>query len=106
MRILVIHPKKGNIHLHDTEGELYQLQSLVGGLIETCAPVQLREQGIEMLCNEEGLLRGMDYNENMYPFFFVGTLVMLGVEGDHFTGLSEEQQVFAMKWLRNLSEEG
>ena len=105
MRILVIHPKKGNIHLMDTEGQLYQLQSLVGGFIETCAPAELREQGIEMLCNEEGLLRGLDYNENLYPFFFVGNLLMLGVDGDRFTGLSEEQQVFAMKWLRGLPDE-
>lgn len=102
MEVLVIHPQKGNIHLHSTEGQLHDLQALVGGFIETCAPVELRTMGIEMLCNEEGLLKHLDLNDNLYPFFYVGTVVMLGVQGEKFVSLSEGQQIFAMRWLRKL----
>lgn len=104
MRVLVIGTKQGNIHLHDIEGDLWELQHLVGGFIECCAPVQLREQGIQMLANEEGLLRGLNLNENLDPFFFVGQLVMVGVEGDNFVSLTEKQQVYAMRWLRALAD--
>lgn len=103
MRVILVGHRHGDIRCHDTEGNLYDLQHFVDGFIETCAPAQLREQGIEMLCNEEGLLRQLPYNENLFPFFFVGRLVILAVDGDRFVGLSDEQQQFALEWLRNLN---
>ena len=102
MRVIVIEPNEGQIHAHDTEGNLHDLQGLVGGYIEAAAPAQLREQGIELLVNEEGLLMMLPVNLNMFPFFFLGTAVMVGVDGGEFTGLTEEQQQYAMKWLREL----
>lgn len=103
MRVLVIGTNQGNIHLHDIEGELWELQNLVGGFIECCAPVQLRRKGIQLLANEEGLLKGLDTNVNLFPFFFVGQLVMVGVADEEFTSLTEEQQAYAMQWLRELA---
>ena len=82
---------------------LMALQEMVGGWIEPCAPVQLREQGIELLCNDEGLLTGLPYNINMFPFFFVGNLVAVGVKGDKFVSLTPEQEQWLKQWIENLS---
>ena len=102
MRVIVIRTKLGNIQRRDTSGLLYDLQWLVDGFIEPCAPVQLREQGIELLCNEEGLLRHLPANENLFPFFYVGTVVAIGVGEDEFVGLTEEQEAFVLEWLSGL----
>ena len=86
MKVIVIEPKEGQIYLHETEGQLHDFQELVGGYIETCAPVELRYEGIQMLCDEEGLLKDLDANENLFPFFYVGTVVLVGVSGEDFVG--------------------
>lgn len=101
MRVYVI-PAQGMHHAHDTEGNLYDLQDMVGGYIEPCAPAELRAKGIELLCNEEGLLRQLPVNINMFPFFFVGTLVAVGVSGENFVSLTPEQESYLKKWLENL----
>lgn len=102
MRVLIIPPKGDNIHEHDTDGTLERLQNLVGGYIECGAPVELREAGMQLLVNEEGVLRNLPYNENLYPFFFVGTAVIIGFNGDSFTGLTPEQLEHAKEWLARL----
>ena len=102
MRIVIVYPQAGRIIRKDTDGTLYNLQGYVDGYIEPCAPAELRERGIEMLANEEGLLQGLPYNENLYPFFFVGTLVILGVDGEEFAGLTEDQETFVLEWLDKL----
>lgn len=101
MRVYVIPPQAMH-HAHDTEGALHDLQALVGGYIEPCAPVELRQRGIELLCNEEGLLRQLPVNINLFPFFFVGTLVAVGVSGENFVSLTPEQETYLKKWLESL----
>ena len=102
MRVLVIEAKERNIHLHDTEGQLHDLQALVGGYIQTGAPAQLRLEGLELLVNEEGLLRGLPVNENLWPFFFVGTAVVVRVKGEEFVSLTDDDVLFMDKWLSGL----
>lgn len=102
MRVLII-PAQKLPYSKDIEGHLYDLQHLVDGYIEPCAPVQVKQQGIELLCNEEGLLRGLPCNINMFPFFFVGTLVAVGVSGEDFTSLTQEQEQWLKQWIENLS---
>lgn len=101
MRVYII-PAQAMHHAHDTEGNLYDLQALVGGYIEPCAPVELKKKGIELLCNEEGLLAQLPVNINMFPFFFVGTLVAVGVSGENFVSLTPEQESYLKKWLEAL----
>lgn len=105
MRVIIVGHRKGNIRVHDTEGNLYDFQHMVGGYIQPCAPVQLRDQGIEMLVNEEGLLSQLPENRNLYPFFFVGNAVLVGVDGENFVGLTQEQQEFALDWVAGLDME-
>ena len=101
MRVMIIPAQKLPM-VKDIEGHLYDLQYYVDGFIEPCAPVQLRQQGIEILCNEEGLLRQLPVNINLFPFFFVGTLVAVGVDDDEFTSLTAEQVDYLKKWLSDL----
>ncbi len=83
---------------------LTALQQIVGGFIEPCAPAELKARGIELLANEEGLLQGLEPNINLYPFFFVGTLVAVGVWGDDFGSLTDEQVLYLAKWLNELDK--
>lgn len=84
---------------------LEKLQELVGGYIEPCAPVELRDRGIELLANEEGLLQGLELNENLNPFFIVGQVVAVGVAEDDFVGLNADQQKYLSEWLGGLRRE-
>lgn len=100
MKVVQIGVKHGNVNTVDIDGSLKSLQEIVGGYIEPCAPFQLKVMGIEMLCNEEGLLKGLDPNENLYPFFFVGPCIMLGFNGENFTSLTNIQINFIHDWLK------
>lgn len=102
MRVCVI-PTNQPVYLHDLEGDtLKGLQSLVDGYIEPCAPAQLREVGIELLANEEGLLRGLAPNVNLFPFFFVGQLVAVGIGEEDFVSLTPVQEKKLLHWLYTL----
>ena len=86
----------------EPEQNLRALQELVGGHIETCPLAELRDRGILLLANEEGLLQGLEPNINLCPFFFVGQLVAVGFDGDEFTGLGLEQTLYLAHWLNSL----
>lgn len=86
------------------EIRLEDLQEYVGGYIEPCAPIELKEKGIELLANEEGLLSGLEPNENLFPFFLVGNVVAVGVDGEDFVGLSVEQRRYLNEWVKALKE--
>ena len=78
---------------------LKPLQDLVGGYIEVVYIPEFEEQGIILLANEEGLLKGLDYNENMWPFFYVGNLVALSTDGEEFASLTEYQIQWLLEWF-------
>ena len=103
MRVYII-PAQAMHHAHDIDDHLaiQSLQSIVDGFIQPCAPAQLRDKGIELLCNEEGLLRDLKVNINMFPFFFVGNLVAVGVGDEDFVSLTPEQEGYLKRWLENL----
>ena len=103
MKVYVI-PTKGQPYLKETDGTLEALQNLVDGYIEPAAPVQLRDMGMEMLVNEEGLLRHLPFNENLFPFFYVGTAVLVGVDGESFTSLTIDQLSGANAFLAGCRE--
>lgn len=102
MTVIKINVKRYDTEYLEIDGSLESFQKLVGGYIEPCAPVQLREQGIELLANEEGLLKGLAPNENLYPFFLVGDLVAVGVAEDEFTSLTVDQIKYLVRWLSEL----
>ena len=101
MRVYVI-PAQGTPRDYWMENNLYHFQALVGGYIQTCAPAELRARGIELLCNEEGVLSYLPVNENLYPFFYVGQLVAVGVDGEEFVSLTDAQADFIRLWVQHL----
>ena len=60
---------------------LKALQEAVGGYIETVT----LDNGLVLICNEEGKLRGMQHNIFYGGHDFVGTIVMTGHDGDELT---------------------
>ena len=49
-------------------------------------------------------MKGLDVNEKLFPFFLVGYVVAVGVEGEDFVGLSRTQFEFLGEWLVTLQD--
>lgn len=79
----------------EIENTLEAFKKEVGGWIET---VTLAEDCC-IICNEEGRLQGLPYNLTFGGVSFVGTILFVGVKGDEFTDLRDEQIKFIMKNL-------
>ena len=71
----------------EIENSLQALQKAVGSYIET---VTLFSDAT-ILCNEEGRLLGMPYNITICGVSFVGQLLIVGIAGEDFAGLTEQQ---------------
>lgn len=65
------------------ENTLEALQQEVGGYIETVTFA--RDACI--ICNEEGRLLGLPYNGTFVGVSFVGTILVVGVDGEEFSDL-------------------
>ena len=61
--------------------ELKMFQQIVGGYIEC---VQLAED-LVILCDEEGRLKNYPYNCEICGIIFVGTILLVGTDGEDFT---------------------
>lgn len=79
----------------EIENSLSALQEAVGGYIET---VTLAEDCC-IICNEEGRLQGLPYNLTFCGVSFVGTILFVGVAGDEFADLSEQQVEILLKQM-------
>ena len=62
------------------QNTLEALQEAVGGRIET---VRLFEDAC-LVCDEEGLFKGKEYNCNFLGVNFVGTILLVGIAGEEF----------------------
>lgn len=90
MKVVIAGVNKNDVEVKDIENELHVLQEIVDGPIEFTTLPGLADRQIGMICNEEGLLAGLDVNENLIPWFYVGTVIFVGLDDD-FTDLSDEQ---------------
>ena len=79
----------------EIENSLSALQQAVGGYIET---VTLAEDCC-IICNEEGWLQGLPYSLTFCGVSFVGTILFVGVAGDEFADLSEQQVEILLKQM-------
>lgn len=73
MKVIVKEPGEYPGHYEEIQNTLAALQKIVKGYIEA---VTIRP-GVVVICDEEGLLKGKDYN----CMSFVGTIVVVGVNG-------------------------
>lgn len=80
----------------DVRDELSELQSAVGGYIETVT----LDPWTVVCCDEEGRLKGLPYNVEICGIDFCGPVLLVTPEGDHFTDL-----VGAEQWLEDLNFE-
>ena len=87
MKILYKEPNK-KIEIKDIDGELKTLQNLVGGYIETIP----YKDNVIILLDEEGRLKDSQPNI-IVPIYgdLVGNIVFIGVDGEDFTGLTDNQ---------------
>ena len=86
MRVMSKEPGKG-WKVAEIENTLEALQQGVGGKLEA---VTLASDAC-ILCNEEDRLRGMPYNTTICGVSFVGPLLIAGIAGEDFAGLTEQQ---------------
>ena len=86
IRAIIKRPDEEYGHVADISATLENLQKTVGGYIET---VGLTESDV-IIVNEEGKLLGLEknlrmYGDTVYADTLVGTIIVLGTEGDEFT---------------------
>ena len=86
MRVMSKEPGKG-WKIAEIENTLEALQRGVGGKLEA---VTLASDAC-VLCNEEGRLLGMPYNTTICGVSFAGPLLIVGIAGEDFAGLTEQQ---------------
>lgn len=71
---------------------LKNLQNFVGGYIEAVTfAIDTPENRFAIICNEEGKLRGLPYNCTIFGEDFVGDILIVGIDGEDFAGLTDEQ---------------
>ena len=99
IKAIVKRPDEQFGHATWVSDSLENLQKTVGGYIETVS----LDNGLVLICNEEGKLRDMPYNftlrtpprvtvfEAIYELFgqckFFGTVIACGAEGDEFADI-------------------
>lgn len=84
IKVLVIEPGE-EPRIEKVENELYSLQSVVGGCIETVTI----SDGVCVVCNEEGRLLGLPDNCIVCDVEFCGTVFICGVDGEEFCDVPE-----------------
>lgn len=82
IKVIVKRPDSVPYSTH-ISNSLENLQKTVDGYIET---VTLSSDCV-VICNEEGMLRGLLYNCNICGIDFVGTIVFAGINGDEFSDI-------------------
>lgn len=97
MKILVLEPGK-KLEVREIKGDLASLQEVVGGYIER---VPISARGVNLICNEEGLLLGLEPN----IMGLVGTIFWVGDDGEDFCSLTDKQ-IDAIKLAVELLEQG
>jgi hypothetical protein len=91
IKCIVKQPDEQFGHVTWVSDSLENLQKTVGGYIETVA----LDNGVVLICNEEGRLRDMPYNFTLRRMRGVvtvqnaifGTVIACGVDGDEFADI-------------------
>lgn len=87
MRALKKEPGKPWVSV-EIDNELKPLQKAVGGYLESFT----FSKDACILCDEEGRLKGKPYNTTILGVDFVGTILMVGVDGEEFADLTEQRE--------------
>lgn len=96
MKVYAKHPSHP-YHTIWVKNDLKELQKFVGGYIEAVSV----EPGITVICNEDGRIFDMAYNCAICGISFVGSILVVGTEGDEFTDVPD----WAEEFLRENTED-
>lgn len=96
MRVIVKRPEDAVGSVQDIPNTLKALQELVGGYIKQVTVCT----DLAVVCNEEGRLLGLPHNCNLLGVDFVGTVVVVGVDGDEFTDCPLAFHDWVLRWLK------
>ena len=95
--VIVKHPGQ-RAYKTNISNTLENLQKTVGGYIET---VTVAKDAC-FICDEEGKLKGKEYNFSFGGIDFVGTVILCGVNGDEFASFSldfeDAKKLFPEMW--------
>ena len=92
----VIRKRPGQVpQIVDVENTLESLQFEVDGWIEA---VTFAEDAC-VICNEEGRIQGLPFNLELMGILFFGTIMIVGVDGENFTNLSDAGVELMMREL-------
>lgn len=88
MNVLMVEP--GYAPYEKELNGLEEMQAAVGGLIQAIYPF---EELVAVVCNEEGLINGMEFNRSMPGGYegVCGPFFVCGLEGENFCSLTPEQ---------------
>lgn len=98
MNVLVVEP--GMAPYEKEINGLEEMQATVGGLIQAIYPFK---DLVGVVCNEEGLLLGLDFNRSMPGGYggVVGTFFVCGLGDEDFCSLTPEQMDQFKKYFHN-----
>lgn len=87
MKILIVEPNQYP-YMAEIENNLSAMQGVVEGLIE-CVAI---EEGVDIVCNEEGKINGLPLNRSIENDIIAGTFFVVGYNdnGEHVS-LTDEQ---------------
>lgn len=105
MRAIRIGVNPDDVQVIEIENELRALQDVVEGYIETTTLDSMDVHDVLLLCDEDGVLYGKPYNANLYPYFFVGTVLAVAKKGEEFDSLNDGQLYWTLNWLADLKKE-
>lgn len=86
--IVFVVPTKEKPYFEEIDGSLESLQKIVGGYVRI-APSHLRQKGIVVLVDEDGMYKNVERNVHLGIY---GTALLVGEQGEDFASLTNEQQ--------------
>lgn len=88
MQIVLVEPNKAARPVK-IEDNLHAMQALVGGPIQALYPW---EDPVALICNDEGKILGLPLNRVLGDYEIIaGTFFICGIQGENFSGLTEQQ---------------
>lgn len=85
MKVLIVEVNKIP-YVKEIEGSNKDIQLIVGGYY---TEIRL-DAKYSLLCNEEGLPKGLPFNRRVGNYDIVGNFLMVGVRGEEYCSLAKE----------------
>ena len=102
IKSIILEPEK-DARIEMIDSSLEVLQKLVGGYIEVIYPFEFEKfplNQVTIICNENGKIERLPLNRALYDEdgslydVIAGTAAVVGIDGDGFTSLNEEQEKY------------